>query len=188
MDTTQTTCDAAQSQLIVVDIQTKLGEVMPAKVLSRVIENTKLLLTTAERLQIPVLVSEQYPAGLGPTVPEVSENLPKAATHIEKTHFSCAGPDNFETHFNTTGLRQVIVTGMEAHVCVLQTAMDLNKQGLQVFVVGDAVCSRRLDNYQNALARLVQIGVIVTAAESVVFEWLRDARHEHFKEIADLLR
>jgi nicotinamidase-related amidase len=77
---------------------------------------------------------------------------------------------------------------MEAHVCILQTAMDLCEQGFQVFVPEDTVCSRRLENYQNAFMRMQQAGVIVSSAESVVFEWLRDARHEHFKAIAELLR
>ena len=83
---------------------------------------------------------------------------------------------------------QIILAGMEAHVCVLQTALDLHATGMQVFVVEDAVCSRRMRNKTNALARLRQAGVIVTNAESLLFEWLRDARHEHFKKISELIR
>jgi isochorismate hydrolase len=182
------TCDVTNSQLIVIDIQTKLGQVMPAKVINRVIENTGLLLKAAGLMTIPVLVSQQYPTGLGPLEPRVAEHLPDSATHFEKTCFSCTGAESFLDELESTNRHQVILTGMEAHVCVLQTAMDLHRRGMPIFVVGDAVCSRRLDNYQNALERLQHAGVIVTSTESVVFEWLRDARHEHFKTIASLLR
>ena len=188
MATTKTTCDAADSQLIIVDIQTKLAEVMPPKVVGRIIDNTGLMLSAAERIGIPVLFSEQYPQGLGPTVAEITEQLPETAKRFEKTSFSCVGADGFEQELTDGKPRQAIITGMEAHVCVLQTAMDLNSRGVQVFVVGDSVCSRRLDNYQNAVERLQRAGVIVTTAESVVFEWLRDARHAHFKEIAAMLQ
>ena len=84
--------------------------------------------------------------------------------------------------------KQIILAGMEAHVCVLQTALELHATGLQIFVVEDAVCSRRMKNKINALARLRQAGVIVTNTESVLFEWLRDAGHEHFKTISALIR
>jgi nicotinamidase-related amidase len=84
--------------------------------------------------------------------------------------------------------RQVVLAGMESHVCVLQTAFDLLAAGMQPYVVEDAVCSRKLENYQNALSRLQHAGVVVASSESVVFEWLRDARHEQFKAISALLR
>jgi len=182
------TCEASQSQVIVIDIQTKLGEVMPAKVLTRVVENTRLLLNAAQKLAIPVLATQQYPAGLGPMVPEIAQRLPDYASRFEKTCFACTGVDAFLGELQKIARPQVILTGMEAHVCVLQTAMDLRQRGYQVFVVGDAICSRRLENYQNALERMQQCGIVVTGAESVIFEWLGDARHEHFKEIVAMMR
>jgi nicotinamidase-related amidase len=182
------TCEASQSQVVVIDIQTKLGEVMPAKVLNRVVENTRLLLTAAHKLAIPVLATQQYPAGLGSTVPDIAQRLPDNTGRFEKTCFACTGVDEFLEQLQCNARPQVILTGMEAHVCVLQTAMDLHQRGYQVFAVGDAICSRRLENYQNALERMHQCGVVVTGAESVVFEWLGDARHEHFKEIVAMMR
>ena len=86
------------------------------------------------------------------------------------------------------GRKQIILTGIEAHICVLQTAMDLQNAKYDVFVVNDAVCSRQRENYENALQRLQQAGVIICNTESVLFEWLRDSRHEHFKTISALIR
>lgn len=181
-------CDVEDSTLVVIDIQTRLGKSMPSKVLSRVVENTVFLLKSAELIGVPVIASEQYPKGLGEFVWEISENLPETSQHIQKTCFSCCGSEEFMEMLEKSGRKQVILTGMEAHVCVLQTAIELQEHGYEVFTVGDAICSRRLDNYQNALERLEYLGVNQTNTESVVFEWLRDAKNEHFKEIAGWLR
>ncbi len=181
-------CDQKTSQLLVVDIQEKLGAAMPEKVLQRVVRNVVLLLNAAALLEIPVTASEQYPKGLGPTDPRIAQSLPPAGRRLEKTCFSCVGAAGFEPVLVDAGRPQVVVVGMEAHVCVLQTAIDLAAAGMQPFVVEDAMCSRRLENYQNALARLRQAGIMVTNAESVIFEWLRDARHDQFKAVSALLR
>lgn len=181
-------CEANRSQLVVVDLQSGLGAAMPTKVLNRVAQNTRLLLKAADLLGIPVLASEQYPQGLGPLEPSVAECLPASTKRFEKTCFSCAGADGFVTALQEHRRPQVILMGMEAHVCVLQTAVDLCNHGLQVFVVEDAICSRKLENYQNALVRIYQAGITMISAESVIFEWLRDAKHEHFKTLVALLR
>lgn len=181
-------CEANYSQLLVVDLQSKLGAAMPAKVLNRVVQNTALLLKAADLLAIPVLASEQYPQGLGPLEPTVAGCLPASAKRFEKTCFSCVGADGFLTALQENRRLQVIVTGMEAHVCVLQTAMELRNHGFQVFVVEDAICSRKLENYQNALVRIYQAGITMISAESVIFEWLRNANHTHFKTLVALLR
>jgi nicotinamidase-related amidase len=170
---------AADSALIVIDIQERLAAVMPAR--EPVVRAIGILLEAAARLDIPVLVSEQYPKGLGATVAEVARKLPEGALRIEKTCFSaCAALPLIRS--------QVVLAGMEAHVCVLQTALELAAAGREVFVVGDAVCSRSEANYANALARLQSAGVVVTNTESVIFEWLRDAAHEHFRAISKLVR
>jgi nicotinamidase-related amidase len=178
-------CNAERSQLVVVDIQEKLGAVMPEKVLARVIRNTQLLLSTAGSLGIPVTVTEQYPKGLGATDARVTGSIPASAGRIQKTRFSCVGAAGFDT---STARPQIVLTGMESHICVLQTAMDLLGAGLQPYVVEDAVCSRKLENYENALRRLEQAGVVIITAESVVFEWLRDARHPQFKAVSAQVR
>lgn len=181
-------CRADDCQLLVIDIQAKLGAAMPAKVLNRVVQHTALLLKSANVLGIPVLATEQYPKGLGPLQPNVSDHLPESARRFAKTCFSCAQAEGFLEAVRAQNRRQLVLAGMEAHVCILQTAIDLQDQGFQVFVVEDAVCSRKLENYQNALARIQQCGMVAASAESVIFEWLRDAKHEHFKTIAALLR
>jgi nicotinamidase-related amidase len=170
---------AAGSTLVIIDIQERLAAAMPAR--EAVIRSTGILLEAASRLDVPVLVTEQYPKGLGPTVAEVARKLPGSAIRIEKTSFSaCAVLPPTRP--------QIVLAGMEAHVCVLQTALELAAAGREVFVVEDAVCSRSEANCANALARLRAAGVTVTNAESVLFEWLRDAAHEHFRLLSRLVR
>ncbi len=169
---------ASDSALVVIDIQERLASAMPAR--ETVVRATGILLEAAARLDIPVLVTEQYSKGLGGTAPELCAKLPEGAVRIEKTSFSaCAALPLTRP--------QVVLTGMEAHVCVLQTALEL-AAGREVFVVADAVCSRTEANYENALARLRAAGVTVTNTESVIFEWVRDAAHEQFRYLSKLIR
>ncbi len=182
-------CEIATSTLVVVDIQQRLGDAMPGKVLNRVLQNTVLLTRTAGLLQIPVLQTEQYPEGLGVTHAVVSAALPTGSQSFTKTAFSCAQVTTFMSALDRAAeRRQIILVGMEAHICILQTALDLVMAGFETFVVEDAICSRRLENYQNALDRLRDNGVAVVSAESVVFEWLADSKHPQFKAIQTLLR
>jgi len=170
---------AADSALVVIDIQERLASVMPVR--EAVVRATGILLQAAACLEIPVWFTEQYPKGLGSTVAEVAAMLPKGAQRVEKTCFSgCAALPLTRP--------QVVLAGMEAHVCVLQTALELAATGREVFVVADAICSRTEANHANALARLRHAGVVVTNTESVIFEWLRDAAHEHFRAISKLIR
>lgn len=181
-----TLADRADSQLVLIDTQEKLCAVMPGAVLPAVLRNCSILLQAAKLLDIPTVHTEQYPKGLGATLPELAQWLP-AGTCIEKTSFSCCEESAFCDHLDDTR-RQVILTGMEAHVCVLQTALQLQEMGRQVFVVEDAVISRNPAHLANAMARLRQAGVIVSTAESVVFEWLKVAEGDAFKQIARLIR
>jgi nicotinamidase-related amidase len=180
-------CCADNSQLLIIDVQNKLGSAMPSKVLNRVVLNTILLAGSAQLLKVPVLLTEQYPEGLGGTdnnVLAVLENHQR----FEKTTFSATGAPGLIQALEKNAKNQIVLVGMEAHVCVLQTAISLQEQGHQVFVVEDAICSRRLENYQNALDRLRQAGIHVASAESVAFEWLGDANHEYFKDIQKAIR
>jgi isochorismate hydrolase len=181
-------CSVDSSLLLIVDVQTQLGQAMPSKVLNRVVSNTVLLTRSAGLLDLPVLFSEQYPKGLGPTVPEILNALPESSQAFEKTSFSCMGADGFATAVESSGRRQFIIVGMEAHVCVLQSALDLIANDIEVYVVEDAICSRRLENYQNALDRMRQSQVKIVSAESVIFEWLVDSTHAQFKPIQAMLR
>lgn len=159
---------------------------MPDADRARVQLNTTLLLQAATLLAVPTCVSEQYPKGLGPTEDELTPYLPANTQRIEKTCFAACDAEDFS--HDASAATQFVLAGMEAHICILQTALQLHAQGQTVFVVEDAVCARQPANTVNALARLHQAGVVITNTESVIFEWLRDARHEHFKTLSALLR
>lgn len=183
-----TKCGANSAVLAVVDIQQRLGDAMPNKVLNRVLQNAALLIRSAELLEVPVIHTEQYPEGLGSTHPTVAAVLPGVIA-IQKTSFSCVSAAGFCAALQReSDRRQIVLVGMEAHICILQTALDLCAAGYEVFVVEDAICSRRLENYQNALDRLRAHRISVVSAESVVFEWLADSKHPHFKSVQALLR
>jgi nicotinamidase-related amidase len=174
------------SQLVVIDVQEKLAAAMPADAMQAVARNCGILLQAAALLEIPALYTEQYPKGLGQTVIELMPWL-TPDMRVEKTVFSCCAEPRFCRQL-TSDRPQVILAGMEAHICVLQTALELQQMGRQVFVAEDAVLSRDLANKANALARLRHAGVIVSNTESIVFEWLGRAEGEAFKQISQLVR
>ena len=175
------------SALVIIDVQQRLAAAMPSGVRERVVQQIGILLAAAELLSVPVIVTEQYPKGLGPTEQELINSLKGKAPVIEKTNFSCVKADGFNSALELAACKQVILTGMETHICVLQTALDLIEAGYEVFVVEDAVSSRTKSNQYNALQRLRQAGVIVTNVESLLFEWLQDASHPHFKTLSKLI-
>lgn len=177
----------SQSQLVLIDIQARLAEAMHPELRSRAIANSAILARAAQALGVPMTVTRQYPKGLGKLVPELAEALADDAAQVDKTSFSCCGTDPFLSALDDTR-QQVVIAGMESHVCVLQTAHDLLERGRQVFVVEDAICSRRELNHHNALARMRQAGIIISNTESVLFEWMRDARHEQFKTLSGLIK
>lgn len=186
VQTMQNKLQRATSQLVVIDMQEKLGLAMQPEAMQSAIERTKILLQVSELLNHQALVTEQYPQGLGSTFSELAECLGNSKP-IAKTAFSACDVPQF-TQKIPREKTQIILTGMEAHICVLQTALDFLAQGKQVFVVEDAVISRAPANKDNAIARLHQAGCIITNTESVVFEWIGGAEHEHFKAIAKLIR
>lgn len=176
---------AAASSLLVVDIQERL---LPSMASPRaVVQNTALLLKAARRLGVPVLVSEQYPRGLGATVPDLAPLL-AADEKIEKLSFSCIGDEGFAGRFRGLGRRQAVVAGIEAHVCVLQTVEDLVADGTETFVVEDATSSRTERNHAAAMTRLREAGARVVTTEMVVFEWLAKAGTPAFKELSALIK
>ncbi len=181
-------CSREDSVLLAVDIQERLAAAMPPAEREKVIRNAGIPLEVAGLLKVPRCFTEQYPKGLGPTEPEVQSRLGEFATRFEKTSFSCCGAEGFQTMLGNLARKQVVLAGMEAHVCVLQTALDLKSAAYDVFVVEDAVCSRNPASRDNAMQRLRAAGVTVASTESVVFEWLRDASHEHFRVIAKLVK
>jgi nicotinamidase-related amidase len=183
-----TLCDAARTLLLVVDIQPTLTAAMPDQEAELMLNNTESLLQAAGTLGIPVLLSEQYPKGLGTTEPSLLEQLPAGTEKFEKTGFSCCAAAGFVKAVADAGRDQIVIVGQETHVCVLQTAFDLLNRGLTVFVAEDAVCSRKSTHKLFALERMRTGGATITNYESILFEWLRDAAHPEFKTLSKLLR
>jgi nicotinamidase-related amidase len=172
--------DAKQSALLVVDVQ---GKLVPAiSGWQALLDQVVWLIRVARRMEIPVLACEQYPQGLGPTHPAVADELPPGCI-ASKLHFSavaggCHG-------FAAAGSHpQLVVCGMETHVCVMQTVMELLATGRQVFVVDEAVGSRRDSDKALALARMREAGASIVSREMVAFEWLRKADSDLFREIS----
>lgn len=178
--------DAALSQFVMIDVQDRLATAMPAEAMQAMLKNCSIIAQTAGMLGVAMIVTEQYPKGLGHTLPELSALMPNIHP-VEKTTFSCLAESRF-TRQLTRDHSQVILSGMEAHICVLQTALDLIEAGKQVFVVEDAVISRNPANKANALARMRDAGCVITNIESVVFEWLGAAEGEVFKTVSKLIR
>lgn len=174
------------SQLVIIDMQVKLASVMPAEALQGAVRNCGVLVQAAHLLAVPTILTEQYPQGLGETVSEIKQHLPNCKP-VTKTAFSACGELRFSQQLHRDK-PQIILAGMEAHICVLQTALTLLQAGKQVFVAEDAVISRNPANKANALARLRDAGCVISNTESVVFEWLGDANHEAFKAVSKLIR
>jgi nicotinamidase-related amidase len=174
----------AESAVLVVDVQEKLLPAVPAA--RPLLVNLQFLLDAANLLGVRVLATEQYPRGLGGTAPELLPRLP--AKRHEKTAFSCAAVPVVADALLPAGLRQVVLTGLETHVCVLQTGLDLLERGVAVFVPADGVAGRFALDHDLALRRLERAGAVLTTCETVVFEWLGDAGHPRFKEISRLVR
>jgi isochorismate hydrolase len=180
-------CDANNVCLIIIDVQAKLSSAMPESVIARLRKNTYILLNAANQLNVPVIVTAQYPKGLGPIEGFIADELTDSARNFDKTRFSCFGADKLPEHLKQINKKQIILTGIEAHICVLQSALELITEGYEVFVVTDAIASRKLTSYETALLRLNSAGCSLLTTESVLFEWLRDASHPEFKSLSKLI-
>ncbi len=178
--------DSDQSMLLVVDVQGKLIPPLPPKIYRQTLQSIDFLIKAARQLQVPVVATEQYPQGLGPTVPELAEACRDKV--MAKVSFGCCGEPAFLEHLQQLGRRQVIVTGMEAHVCVFQTVLGLLAAGYRVHLVRDAVISRGKVDYLNSLELARQAGAVVTTAETAVYQWLRTATAPGFKAISALVK
>lgn len=173
--------------LVVIDVQEKLCVAMDDHVLKKLTKNIGILLESAAELNVPVLVTEQYVKGLGATLPELKEKAATAAC-FEKMTFSCCGGADFVAALKATGRTQVVITGMETHVCVLQTVIELRDAGLDVHIVRDAVMSRNKQNWQTAIQAMTMAGAVPTCTESVLFQLLKIAGTDEFKKLSKLVR
>ncbi len=174
-----------RSCLLVIDVQERLLPAMAEG--GNVVANAAVLIKAANRLGVPVLLSEQYPKGLGPTVAALSALVPEGPA-VAKTEFSCAAAPGYLDRLRATGRDQLVLAGIEAHVCVLQTALQFRSLGYAVFVVADAVSSRKLESVGLALARMREAGAVPVTTEMVLFEWLGRAGTAEFKELSALIR
>lgn len=179
--------DATDCVLVVIDVQERLCKAMDEQVLARLTSNTGILLESAVELQVPVLVTEQYVKGLGETLPELQQKM-AGAPRLEKMTFSCCGCSEFVEQIRATGRHQIVITGMETHVCVLQTVVELLDAGYVVHLVQDAVMSRSEQNKQAALGMMQQAGAAITCTESVLFQWLKAAGTDSFKKLSKLVK
>jgi len=178
-----------KSQLLIVDVQDRLLDAMSAK--SRLVQRCVRLVQAAKALDIPITVSEQYPQGLGATVESIRWALPNSASIMSKVEFSCVKNEPLRDRLHELrrqGRQQVVIAGIEAHVCVMQTAIDLENYGFDAFVVADAVSSRSKTSKRLALARLAKAGADIVDSEMVLFEWLGRASTPEFKELQALVK
>jgi len=176
---------AGEAVLVLVDIQGGLASAMPAG--DPWLESAVLLARAAGPLGVPCIVTRQYPRGLGDTVDALAEAV-GPHTPVDKTAFDALSERGFCERLEATGRRTVIIAGIEAHICVTQTALSLVGAGYRVHVVADAVCSRRPADRNTALERLRSAGVVVTTSESVLYEALGDAGAPAFREVLRLVK
>lgn len=178
--------------LCVVDIQQKLAEAMPEKVLKGTLRNWLNLIEAARVLGLPAVVSEQYPKGLGRSLPVVAESvlrLPRDQVFfVEKSTFACGGAEEFVDWMRATGRRQWIVVGMETHVSVYQTVRDMIAAGYGAHVPRDAVISRTMANWEIGLKLMERAGAVVTCTETVVFDLIKHSGTEEFKVLSRVVK
>ena len=176
---------AENTCLIVIDIQEKLLPVMQDP--EQVVKNTSVLIQAAKSLSIPILWCQQAPKALGPTLGELLSLL-EDLEPINKSSFSCSGDEQFIEQINALKPWTAILCGIETHVCVFQTAMDLIQTGLDVHVIADATSSRTQENKDIGINRMAKEGAVISSTEMLLFELLRNAKHEKFRELAKLIK
>jgi len=176
---------AAKSCLVIIDMQERLIPAIHNG--DAAVARAGLLATAATRLEVPLIVTRQYPKGLGDTV-ETLRGLYSEDCNFDKTYFASTGESGFKQRLDALAREQVVVVGTEAHVCVLQTVLGLRADGKSVFVVADAVGSRTAENRELGLARMRDAGAQIVSTEMVVFEWLEKAGTPEFKELSALIK
>jgi len=172
--------------LVIVDIQEKLFNVVLEK--DRLLKNVLKLVKTCKMLDVPIIITEQYPKGMGKTVPELVNELGDQYRPIEKTSFSCFGCREFEEKLRSIGRRTLLLTGIELHICVYQTAIDALSRGYRPVVIYDATSSRLKLDYEICLHRLLRNGVDVSTTDMTIFELVRDASHPKFRDILKIVK
>jgi nicotinamidase-related amidase len=171
--------------LVIVDVQERLAAVMKMK--DAVIKNCLQLIELSKMFNIPIVATEQYPKGIGRTVEEIRNALP-AYHPVEKMTFSCCDEQAFPDEIKKLGKKTIILTGMETHVCVLQTCISLLHDGFDVHLVRDAVCSRAKENWKTGIEFMRDAGAVITSTETALFQLLKVAGTEEFKTISKRIK
>ncbi len=175
------------SFLLVIDVQERLFNVMHEK--QRLCDNVSKLAAIAQTLSLPVICTEQYPKGLGHTIEPVADHLRQAGClTVEKMSFSCMGEPGFKAQIEALKRKQAIICGIETHVCVYQTAVEMIENGFETAVAADAVASRTPDSIELGLRRMEKEGVKISSVEMIAFELMRTAEHEAFRQIAGIIK
>jgi nicotinamidase-related amidase len=171
--------------LLIIDVQGKLSGMVHQK--ERILDNMQRLIKGIKVFEIPVMITEQYPQGLGATLSEITGLLPEVK-RLPKISFSCCGDDNILRELKSLNRKQVLISGIESHVCVYQTAVDLVKLGFEVYVVTDTISSREPENRRIAFYLMNKAGATLTSTETVLFELLKIAKGEKFKAISQIVK
>src|SRR5262245_57423586 len=182
----QNTLVLTQSALTVIDMQEAFRLKIPD--FSEVAGRIATMVSGAKLLNLPIVVTEQYTKGLGHTAQEILDALPDSIDIIEKTTFSSCGVTPFQSQLKNVGAKQIIVCGIEAHICVNQTVHDLTANGFQVHLLTDCITARKDENKNTALRKMELAGAIPSSLEMALFEMMRDAKHEQFKAIQGLIK
>lgn len=176
--------DKDQALLMVIDIQERLVPAM--NVADQVINNTNILISAAKEFKMPIITTEQYPRGLGDTVPELKAHIDPNYV-FAKTSFT-AYTEEVKQAMEKLGRKKIIITGMETHICVFQTIRDLLTEGYEVFVSSDGVCSRTNENHKNGLSLIENMGAVITNTETIIFDLLKRAGSPEFKTLSKLIK
>lgn len=180
--------DRAKAGLMIIDVQERLSAVMQPEELDWKVGNIGILMQGMKTLGVPVIITEQYPRGLGATLNAIGQHIEKGHPPLDKVEFSCIANEKVAKAVAESGRTQWILAGMESHVCVYQTARDLIAQGMDAFVVYDAVISRAGTNYEIGIRLMERAGAFVTSTEAVLFDLLHKAGSDEFREISPLVK
>lgn len=175
-----------QTALLIVDVQDKIFNAVDHS--HEVLKTLLRLIKSFQILQLPITITEQYPEGLGSTILPIKTALGPSYKPWQKTTFSCLDDPSFFEHIQNTPIKQWVVVGVEAHVCVLQTAKGLIRMGKQVVVLNDAISSRSVYDFSTAISEMKDMGIRVSSSETILFELLQDSKSPHFKDVSKIIK
>ncbi len=179
--------NSENSMLVIIDMQEKLIKVMEKEIIDKVIKNIIALIEVSKILNIPIILTEQYPKGLGPTIEEIKTVLP-SYNPIEKITFSAFGEEKFIQVLKEKKREKILLTGIETHVCIWQTSLDFIMSNYTVFLPKDAVCSRKKLDWETGIDLIKSAGGIITTTETVIFQILKKAGTQEFKKIINFIK